>query len=345
MNDDPRPPLPEISSPFPHRINSHVEQMREHLAAWTSRIGLVRHEAARQRFERADFGWFAAMVYPTASPSHAHLMADWFAWLFLVDDQLDDGHTGHDPKHVGEAVDQMRAVLDSPDFGASLTSSRNLPVAVSALADLWTRTAPDTTGDWRRRFTRHLDHCLAAATTWEAANRAGGIVPDEDTYVPQRRHTGAIYVCMDFIDIVARLHVPQALYDSAAFTGALNAACDVVCWTNDVYSHDKERSLGEVHNLVHIVAHHHGLDRQQAMRRVGNAIAAKTRCFEARERELLLAYPQHTETLRLYLDGMRTWMRGNLDWSQATKRYRPADRDHYDRPERYLETGIMGADR
>jgi hypothetical protein len=339
-------PVPEMTSPFPHLVNPRVEQAREHLAEWTERIGLVRQERARQRFERADFGWFAAMVYPTASPTHVDLMADWFAWLFLVDDQLDDGAVGRNPERFEAVVNGMRSVLDSSDFGAATAASgREVPVAVSSLADLWSRTAPDAPATWRRRFTRHLEDCLTTAAVWEAGNRVAGVVPEEETYIPRRRHTGAIYVCMDFIDVVEGLDVPEDLYESPPFTDALNAACDVVCWTNDIYSYEKERSLGEVHNLVHIVRHHHALDRDKALLRVRDAIVAETERFLVKEREVLRAFPEHAPLLKPCLAGMRSWMRGNLDWSRATKRYHPSDRTGRERPEEYLEAAVMEVDR
>ncbi|WP_324192478.1 terpene synthase family protein [Nocardia transvalensis] len=334
--------MPEIFAPFPFRINPHAEQTRAHLDEWTRRIGLVHREAARKRFEKADFGWFAAVVYPTADAAHLDLMSDWFAWLFLVDDQLDDGKVGRSPEHVGTVVSRMRSVLESPDFGAAAAADPDAPVAVSSLADLWQRTAADATPAWRRRYIRHLDECLTTAATWEARNRIEGIVPDEETYIEKRRHTGAIYVCMDLIDIVERIDVPENVYASPQFAAALDAACNVVCWTNDVYSLEKERSLGEVHNLVLVVEHHRGLGTDEALERVCAAISAQTRLFLDLERELLATFPEHAGVLDPYLAGMRTWMRGNLDWSSRSKRYRAVADGVL--PEEYLEPALMAVE-
>ncbi|MGW2231860.1 terpene synthase family protein [Streptomyces formicae] len=341
----PEGPVPDILNPFPYRVSPHVEQARAHLGEWTRRIGLVRRDAARRRFEKADFGWFAAMVYPTADAERLELMADWFAWLFLVDDQLDDGRVGRSPEQVKEVFAGMRAVLESADHGAAAAVDPELPAAVSSLADLWLRSSSDATAHWRRRFVQHLDDCLTTAATWEAGNRHAGIVPDEETYREKRRHTGAIYVCMDLIDIVERIDVPVAVYESREFTAALDAACNVVCWTNDVYSLEKERAMGEVHNLVHVVEHHRGLDRDKALAHVIGATSAETELFLARERELLRAHPGHTAVLTPYLAGMRTWMRGNLDWSSRTKRYEAAEvADDSRRPDAYLETVLTRAE-
>lgn len=335
-------PVPEVFCPFPYRINPHVEQTRTHLTDWTRRTGLVHRESARKRFEKADFGWFASVVYPTASAAHADLMADWFAWLFLVDDQLDDGSVGRSPDYVRAVVARMRAVLESSDFGAGAVTDPDAPVAVSSLADLWLRTAVDATPAWRRRYIRHLDLCLSTAATWEAHNRVAGIVPDEATYITNRRHTGAIYVCMDYIDIVERLDVPENIYATAQFGSALDAACNVVCWTNDVYSLEKERSLGEVHNLVLVVEHHRELGTAAAVEYVCAAISAETERFLVRERALLAAFPEYDAVLVPYLAGMRTWMRGNLDWSSRSQRYEAASVGT--RPAEYLESAVMAVE-
>ncbi|WP_225858863.1 terpene synthase family protein [Streptomyces albicerus] len=334
---------PDIRSPFPQRINPHAEKTRIQLAEWVRSTGLVHREAARERFDRADFGWFAAAVYPTADAPQLDLMAEWFAWLFLVDDQLDDGRFGRSPNRMRETVNQMRAVLEG--HGRCDAAGPVLPTAVASLADLWERTAPQAAPEWHRRFVRHLEECLRTAAVWEAGNRISGTVPSEETYIANRRHTGAIYVCMDLIEIAERISLPDAVHTSPEFTSALDAACNVVCWTNDVFSLAKERSRGEVHNLVHLVGHHRGLDQRAARDHVCTVIAAETDLFLVAEAKVLTAFPDQTADLVPYTAGMRTWMRGNLDWSRRTKRYHSTADDGVDRPEEYLEAQLMEVER
>lgn len=328
-----------IFSPFPYRISPHVESARRHLADWVRGKGLVSRESARQRFERADFGWFVAVVYPTADLPRLSLVADWFAWMFLVDDQLDDGVMGRSPQEFRRLVDTMRAVLEAPE--PSARADAEWPAAVSSLADLWSRTAAYSTSSWRRRFVQHLEECLSTAAVWETNNRLRGILPTEESYVTNRRHTGAIYVCMDLIDIVEDLDIPDSLYADPRFSAALDAACNVVCWTNDVYSLAKERSLGEVHNLVYLVQHHRNLTEADAVSHVRDAIAAERRAFLTAEAALLDAYPEHRAVLVPVVAGMRSWMRGNLDWSSRTQRYRTQADTAAVSPEEYLEADLM----
>ncbi|MFB6781627.1 terpene cyclase [Streptomyces sp. NPDC056352] len=332
--------LPDIYCPFPQRTNPHVAHTREHLDHWTRNTGLVHRDSARERFEQADFGAFVGMVYPTANEPNLDLVADWFVWLFLVDDQLDDGYLGRSPERVRDVVTLMRSVVEGTGTGP--LPDEDLPAAVVALADLWERTTPNAAAHWLRRFAWHLVTYLTTATTWEAGNRADGVVPSEETYIAKRRHTGAIHVCMDLIEIVAGIEAPESIHNDPRFIVAVEASCNVVCWANDVYSYEKEQVLGEIHNLVHLVRHHRGYGKQQALEHVCAEIATETERFLAAEAELLMAYPQLSGMLLPYLDGMRSWMRGNLDWSRQTPRYNPADVSQYKAPEQYLEATVLG---
>lgn len=305
----------EISLPFPPRESQHVAAARAHLERWVTGFGLVRAPAARDRFGRADFGWFAAVTYPQTDEAGLCLIADWFGWLFLLDDQLDDGLLGRDPGRAQELMAEFGAVLT----GAGLPERHSAIAA--ALADLWRRTAPRGTAAWRERFVAHVV-AGGAAAYWEAGNRVAGIVPDEPGYIEHRRHTGAIYVCMDLVEVVRGIDLPPAVYDDAPFQDALRAACDVVCWTNDLYSLDKETALGERHNLVTVVSHARRLSTADAVRHVVEAVDREVRVFEDRGRLALGGWPEYRDELAAYLDGMRSWMRGNLDWSSRTRRYR-----------------------
>lgn len=68
----------------------------------------------------------------------------------------------------------------------------------------------------------------------------------------------------------------------------------------------------------------------------------ETERFLTAEDELLELYPELSGLLVPYLDGMRSWMRGNLDWSRQTPRYNPADVGQYEEPEEYLEETVLG---
>ena len=262
----PRRQVPDIYCPFPQRTSPYVGLTRGHLDIWSRRTGLVHRASAIRRFEQADFGAFVGMVYPTASREH-----------------LDPGSPGQ----VREVVARMRSVVDGTV--PVQPPGEEPPAAVVALADLWGRTVPLAARHWRTRFARHLVTYLTTATAWET---------------PKRRHTGAIHVCMDLIEIVAE--APESIHNDPRFITALEASCNVVCWANDAYSYEKEQVLGEIHNLVHLVRHHRGLGKEQALGHVCARIADETERFLVAKDELLEMYPQLSPMLVPYPDGMRS---------------------------------------
>ncbi|WP_436493813.1 terpene synthase family protein [Actinokineospora sp. HUAS TT18] len=310
---------------IPPQVNPHGPGVITRLDQWVAEQGLVVRPKSRERFAQADFGWFAAVTYPTADAETLALVADWFAWLFLLDDQLDDGGLGSDPVRTGEFMAEMFGVL------TGLPAATGAPTIITALSDLWDRSAGTASATWRRRF---VDHVIAGglAARWEADNRAAGVVPSVESYVDKRPHTGAVYVCMDLIELAERIDVPAEVYDSEPFADALRAACDVVGWVNDLYSVDKETALGEYHNLVSVTAHSAGVSMVEASAVAADLISERVLDFLRLERAAEAAWPR--ADVRAYLDGMRSWMRGNLDWSATTRRYR-------DVASGYLERGLV----
>lgn len=295
------------------RRSGHESHARAHVAQWVTEFRLAAGPVLR-RFHAADFPGFVATTYPDADAESLALVTDWFAWLFLLDDALDDGPTGRDESATETLMTGLLAAISGEPL-----ANGDEPLA-HALADLWRRTTPTAPAQWTQRFVDHMAAGMAAAA-WETGNRTAGHVPTPAQYIRARRHTGAIYVCMDLVDIVSGRTVPAEVYASEPFTTALDAACDVVCWTNDVYSLDKETRLGEYHNLVSVVAHHDHLHREAALADVAHRIVTKLGQFYEAERRLRA---DADRTVTTHLDGMRSWMRGNFDWSRRTRRYRDA---------------------
>lgn len=325
-----------IHCPFPPQRSPHLGHARTHLRRWVHDMGLVRSPAAVERFDGADFGLLAALVFPTANREHLELVADWFAWAFLVDDHMDTGGLGRDPQRPAETFRHAYAILRTPDTATAAPVTAG-PALLSSLADLWSRTAAGTSAVWRHRFVTDLVACLDTMAGWETNNRILGVVPDQDTYIEKRRHTGGVYPFMDLITVTQQSELPSEVHSSPEFTGALDAAGNVVVWTNDAYSRDNEHSDGETHNLISVVAHQQDLDRHAALTVLCDMIGKETQNYLDHERRLLGAFPGHADVLGRYTAGLRAWMRGNLDWSGRTGRYRRERSD----PADYLEPALV----
>jgi 5-epi-alpha-selinene synthase len=101
-------------------------------------------------------------------------------------------------------------------------------------------------------------------------------------------------------------------------------ANNVVCWSNDIISLDKEMKRGDVHNLVLALRCEHQLVLQEAIDHAGELHDAEVRAFIDLEPRLPSFGAAVDAELARYVVILRSWMRGNLDWSHASGRYRPA---------------------
>jgi germacradienol/geosmin synthase len=120
--------------------------------------------------------------------------------------------------------------------------------------------------------------------------------------------------------------------------GLENSAVNYACFTNDIFSYQKEIEFeGELHNLVLIAQKFLDIDREQAVGVVNDLMTSRMRQFEhiiATELHLIVDDFQldaaAREALDGYVVGLQDWMAGILDWHMLCGRYpEPALRRRY----------------
>jgi hypothetical protein len=310
----------ELDIPFPGRISGWVGKAEDELLDWARRKHLARSEAAQRHLAAARFGHLAARVYPDAGPEALALAAQWIGWFFRTDDQFDDGPLGRRPDHVEDLADELTTIV---------TASGTRPVPRSpvadALGDLWSRTAPQRSRRWQRRFAKHLDRWLETVRQ-QAANRACQSRPEEEAHASQRR-LGMVQNCIDLIEFTGEFEVPTALEATAEFRRLRDLTADVVDWTNDLFSLDKELVRHDMHNAVILAQHHRGVSLGQAAAAVAVRVRDSVQDFTAGAARLgdtlgaagLTA--NERDSVQRAIEGMKLMMRGHLDWAVGNPRY------------------------
>ena len=322
--------IPAVYCPFPSVINPCAEAVHEQSLTKLQRLGLIQKETARRRFLAARFAWLTARCYPATAFEELTWVHDWSIWLFMFDDQFDDGAIGGQPERMQPIMAKLLAILEDPD-----ASSPRSPLG-AALYDFWQR-APGATSAWRARFAQHLADYFTSYL-WEARNRARGHIPAVDAYIANRQQSGGLPTCFDLIDLSDHVTLPPEVYESQEFRTLRQTATNVVCWVNDVFSLRKERARGDVNNLVLAVQHAHHMSLQAAVNTVNDMITKEVQRFIETERQLP-GYPSAIEqNMRRYLLVFRAWMRGNLDWSYETPRYAQVEETAPGEKVSYLES-------
>jgi hypothetical protein len=285
--------------------------------------GLLSGDVHRAHLAGSRHGELAARAYPGALAPQREVIALWFTWIFFLDDFY-DGALGHQEDGHADIVSQMLAMMP---MGPVPPPRASWPL-LRVLGDTWRATGDCLSLAWRMRFRQHI-HEFLASFRYESLHRARGTVPPSGVFEQLRRPASSVPACLDLLEYVAGAEIPPLIYRTDQFQALHNAAVDVVAWINDVASLRKELRAGELNSSVLIFQRDQGCTTQQAIDLVYERVARDVGTFLRAEDELRQLCEQWTGLTAAELDavtecatGMRRWMRGSLDWSRNSARYR-----------------------
>ncbi len=323
--------LPPIQCPFPSAVSPHAEAVHQHTLAWVERHALVTDGRALERLRASKFGWLAARAYPRAALDRLAIVSDWNTWLFMIDDLCDEHGIG--PQRLttvhakclqvlagGKPEPRDPATAQFPPRERRSGEERSDLSLLRALEDLRERLQALVACDWMARFVHSVSEYFESSV-WEAENRAHGRWPEPATYIRMRPYTGGLYTDIELIEPVERITLPLAVRKHPHLQRLALITNNVVCWSNDVISLQKEHAHHDRHNLALIFHRHYGLTIEEAVNRVVKRTEAQMRHFVALESCMPSFGAGLDAGVRRFVAVLRAWMRGNLDWSYESGRY------------------------
>lgn len=309
--------VPGLDCPLPSRISPHVDVAGQDLPAWVQRFGLLPGEAARKRLVQGRFAHYAGRLYPDADPADLCCLASIFTWFFLLDDAC-DGANGPRPALVAALRDDVLGLLAGNKPPRTGTPTGAL---LRMLAEAWQLPSRRMAARWRERFVDAVAHYLDGVLV-ETSNKTTGHRPTVAEYVTLRRATSAAYVSYVLIEFATGQPVPDAIYHHPAVQRVADAGNDLLSWFNDLLSLDRDRASSGGHNLVLALARERGMTLPAATRAVVRRWRDRMRQFGQLRAAVPSFGPPIDEPLRHYLDGVAYSVRGTIDWSLESGRYR-----------------------
>jgi hypothetical protein len=282
--------------------------------SWAERFDLDSEQREAYRLRCIGAGHLAGRTILTAAePPGAQFSADSLIWLFAFDDAYcDEGRYSHDPARMAILAAEMSRIAET---GRTASPS---PCAV-ALADLRQQldrlTSPAPIARWVHSMKIYLSYQV-----WEASYRATKTMPTIDQYAVARIRNGSMEVCAMSLEIAEGYEVPAGEMESPDVRALTEMACCLVGLDNDIASYYKEHARGgDKLNIVDVIAHERGQRPDAAL---PEAVAFRDAVLAAYLRLSAQVKPGVSASTRRYLRGLSAWIRGNLDWSMRTARYR-----------------------
>jgi germacradienol/geosmin synthase len=323
--------LPDFYLPYPARLNPHVDAAREHSTRWAREMGMLEGSGVWDEADLLahDYALLCAYTHPDATGPDLSLVTDWYVWVFFFDDHFLELYKRPQDREGGrEHLDRLALFMPTgpADPAAGMPEPRN-PVE-AGLADLWARTVPAMSVDWRERFALSTENLLRESL-WELSNINAGRVPNPVEYIEMRRKVGGAPWSAGLVEFAARAEVPAAVAGSRPLCVLRDAFSDAVHLRNDLFSYEREtREEGELSNGVLVLETFLGCTTQEAAEAVNDLLTSRLQQFESTaltELGPLLAEkgvsPDEGATVLAYVKGLQDWQSGGHEWHLRSSRY------------------------
>jgi germacradienol/geosmin synthase len=324
--------MPGFYMPYPARINPHLERSRAHSTAWAERMGMLNSPKPgggviwdKAGLERMDYGLMCAYTHPDCDGAALDLITDWYVWVFFFDDDfLERFKYSRDLTAAKAYVDRLELFMTEP--GETPPEPEN--AAEAGLTDLWERTVPAMSDDWRRRF-RLSTHNLMVESMWELENIDRGRIANPIEYVQMRRRVGGAPWSANLVEYAAGAEVPARLAATRPLRVLCDTFADAVHLRNDLFSYQREvEEEGENSNAVLVFERFFDCSTQEAADLVGDLLTSRLQQFESTaltEIPGLLAEQAASAAeqaaVAAYAKGLQDWQSGGHQWHARSSRY------------------------
>jgi hypothetical protein len=317
-----------IFCPLTSRMHADQETILEQHRAWARTFDLLPSSESYQRFCDTRFDLLISYQLYDLPVEPVVIASDLMAWFFVFDDIMDIDH-GHEP---GIREYRTRLCKRHLDLLAGERTTEDDPRCIRAFSD-YLQQVRTLSGErysfWYERMKHHLREYVLGAC-WESHI---GPTTASNTNTPlylQIRHLSVgVAPCHDLMAII--LQVPPGPFQENFFINRLERlAINYSIWINDLagLGRDTKRGLG---NVIFTLEKDHALSRADAARMVGRMCDEELKAFLEVERQLPMllgeSYDADREAYKAYIDVLKRWMRGLVDWSARSARYQRLDVD------------------
>ncbi|MFE3739974.1 germacradienol/geosmin synthase [Streptomyces sp. NPDC059134] len=320
--------LPDFYLAYPARLSPHLEEAREHSKKWAREMGMLEGSGVWEEhdLDSHDYALLCAYTHPDCDGPALSLVTDWYVWVFFFDDHFLEVYKRPQDREGGKAYLERLAAFMPMDLSAGFPEPAN-PVE-AGLADLWARTVPSMSMEWRRRFAESTENLLNESD-WELANINAERVANPVEYIEMRRKVGGAPWSAGLVEYAARAEVPAAIADSRPLRVLKEAFSDAVHLRNDLFSYEREiEEEGELSNGVLVLETFLGCTTQEAADAVNDLLTSRVQQFEntaLTELGPLFAErglgPRECADTLAYVKGLQDWQSGGHEWHMRSSRY------------------------
>jgi germacradienol/geosmin synthase len=320
--------LPDFYTPYPARLNPHLEEARRHSKQWARDLGMLEGSGVwdEHDLDAHDYALLCSYTHPDCPSDVLSLVTDWYVWVFFFDDHFLELFKRSLDRTGGKAyLDRLPAFMPM-DLDDGFPEPTN-PVE-AGLADLWARTVPAMSMEWRRRFAENTE-ALLNESLWELANMDAHRIANPVEYIEMRRKVGGAPWSAGLVEFAAGAEVPDVIAESRPMRVLRDAFADAIHLRNDLFSYQREvEDEGENSNGVLVLETFLDCSTQEAAEAVNDLLTSRLQQFEHTAlTELPPLFlekgidPLQAAAVLAYIKGLQDWQSGGHEWHMRSSRY------------------------
>ncbi|MCF2529622.1 terpene synthase family protein [Yinghuangia soli] len=320
--------LPEFYMPYPARLNPNLETARTHTKQWAGEMGMLEGSGVwtGDDLDAHDYALLCSYTHPDCDATKLSLVTDWYTWVFFFDDHFLEVFKRSQDREGGKAYLDRLPLFMPLDSGTGTPEPTN-PVE-AGLADLWTRTVPSMSQEWRERFAEHTANLLNESL-WELSNINEHRIANPVEYIEMRRKVGGAPWSANLVEFAAGAEVPQEIAESRPLRVLRETFSDAVHLRNDLFSYEREiQDEGELSNGVLVLETFFDCGTQEAADAVNDLLTSRLQQFEdtvfTELGPLFSEYaidPKRCADVLAYVKGLQDWQSGGHEWHMRSSRY------------------------
>ncbi|KAI0145598.1 Presilphiperfolan-8-beta-ol synthase [Xylariaceae sp. FL1272] len=297
-------------------VNPNYFKVKAEGDRWIAKI-MNFDERMAARNARVDLCFLASIWAPHADETALRMMLDWNHWVFLFDDQFDEGHLREDPIAAQQEIEQTTAIM--ADDAAPINPSSN-PIRYvfqTCWLRLKERALPELQQRYREQHIRFFDQLIVQV---QCAARGEVLSRDVQHYIDCRRGTIGAYPAIAVAEYGQGIRLPESVYQHNSMQECMRVSADLVLLVNDLLSYRKDLELGVEHNLIALLSEQH-MTIQQSIDKIGDMVSD---CYKRWYTALaeMPSFGEHVDREVLsFVEVCRYVALGNLHWSFKTGRY------------------------
>ena len=324
--------LPRFYLPHPARLNPNLQAARTHTKAWATAMGILGPQPDgstiwdEKKFDSMDYALLCSYTHPEAPEEELNLITDWYVWVFFFDDHFLEVY-----KRTGDQAGAKEYLRRLPMFmpiQADADHTTPVNAVERGLADLWARTVPTKSVDWRLRFFESTRNLLEESN-WELSNINDKRVPNPIEYIEMRRKVGGAPWSADLVEHAVFVEIPARIAGTRPMRVLKETFADGVHLRNDLFSYQREiEEEGELSNGVLVMERFLNLETQHAANLVNDILTSRLQQFENTTfTELPPLFEEYAldsaerRNVLTYVRGLQDWQAGGHEWHMRSSRY------------------------